>query len=136
MTLNTYLNFDGRCEEAFKFYQKVLGGDIPMMMRMGESPMADQTSPEMKNKIMHTRLITKGQVLMGSDSPPEYFNGQHGFAVSVVVDTPEEAERIFAGLAENGSVEMPIAETFWAVRFGMLRDQFGIPWMVNCEKPM
>jgi PhnB protein len=75
-------------------------------------------------------------VLMGSDAPPDRYQKTQGTTVALGVDSAEEAERIFHALAENGTVTMPISETFWAVRFGMLNDQFGIPWMINCEKPM
>jgi len=75
-------------------------------------------------------------VLMGGDSPPDRYEPTKGMTIMLGVDEPSEAERVFKALSENGTVQMPIAETFWARRFGMLVDQFGIPWMVNCEKPM
>jgi PhnB protein len=136
MQLNPYLSFNGNCAAAFRFYEKVLGGNIPMMMKYGESPMAGQTPAEFRDKVMHTRLIAGNAVLMGSDAPPDRFQKTQGVTVALGVDSAEEAERIFQALAENGTVTMPIAETFWAVRFGMLTDQFGTPWMINCEKPM
>lgn len=84
---------------------------------------------------MHARLIVGNQVLMGGDSyPGQPYEGIKGCSVAVQVDTPEEAERVFGGLAENGTVTMPLQQTGWAIRFGMLTDQFGVPWMVNCEK--
>jgi PhnB protein len=97
--------------------------------------MESQHGPETQDWIMHIRLAVGDQILMGSDAPPGYFSEPHGFSVSIVVDTPEEAERIYAALVEGGEAKMPIGETFWAVRFGMLIDKFGIPWMVNCMKP-
>ena len=136
MKINPYLVFDGKCAEAFKFYEQTLGGEIVMMMKMKDSPMAEECSPGMQDKIMHVRLVVGDQVLMGSDSPPEYFEKQQGMSVSLNVDTPEEAERIFAALSENARIIMAITETFWAHRFGMLVDRFGTPWMLNCEKPM
>ena len=135
MQLNPYLVFDGQCEAAFKFYQRCLGGKIEMMLTNGESPMADQTPPEWRNKIMHARLVVGDEVLMGSDAPPDRYEGAKGFSVTLSIDEPAEAERIFNALAENGTVRMPLQETFWAVRFGMLVDRFGIPLMVNCERP-
>ena len=72
--------------------------------------------------------------LMASDTPPEHHRQPQGFSLSVSVKDPAEAERVFAALAENGTIQMPIAQTFWSVRFGMLTDQFGMPWMVNCEQ--
>jgi PhnB protein len=136
MQLNPYLSFDGNCAAAFRFYEKVLRGTIPMMMTYGESPMKDQTPPESRDKVMHTRLIAGDAVIMGSDAPPGRYQKAQGITVALGVNSAEEAERIFRGLAEKGTVLMPIAETFWAVRFGMLTDQFGTPWMINCEKPM
>jgi len=136
MKVNPYLSFNGNCAAAFGFYQKALGGTIPMTMTYGESPMCDQTPAEFRDKVMHTRLIAGDAVLMGSDAPPDRYQKTQGATVALGVDSAEEAERIFHALAENGTVTMPISETFWAVRFGMLTDQFGIPWMINCEKPM
>lgn len=90
--------------------------------------------PESANWIMHVRLKAGGAILMGSDTPPEYYNGHEGINVAVRVDTAEEADRVFAALSEGAEIRMPIQETFWAVRFGMLTDKYGVPWMVNCEK--
>ena len=135
MQMNPYLSFDGKCETAFKFYEKVLGGKVVMMMKYGESPMAAQTSPESRDKIMHARLAVGDKLLMGSDAPAQMYEPMKGIQVTLGVDQPAEADRIFSALAENGSVRMPIQETFWAQRFGMLVDQFGTPWMINCERP-
>src|SRR6516162_4132220 len=134
MQLNPYLTFDGQCEAAFKFYEKVLGGKIEAMMTYGGSPMADQTQPEWRNKIMHARMTVGDKMLMASDAPPDRYEAMKGIMVTLGIDDPAEAERIFHVLSENGTVQMPIQETFWARRFGMLVDQFGTPWMVNCEK--
>jgi PhnB protein len=136
MKVNPYLSFNGNSAPAFRFYEKVFGGTVPMTMKYGESPMADQTPPEFRDKVMHTRLIAGDTVIMGSDAPPGRYEKTQGITVAIGVDTAAEAERVFHALAEKGTVTMPISETFWAVRFGMLTDQFGIPWMVNCEKPM
>ena len=134
MNLNPYLNFNGTCEAAFKFYEKVLGGKIEAMMTYGGSPMADQTQPEWRNKIMHARMTVGDKMLMASDAPPDRYEAMKGIMVTLGIDEPGEAERIFHALSENGTVQMPIQETFWAARFGMLVDKFGTPWMVNCEK--
>ncbi|SEK68028.1 VOC family protein [Nitrosovibrio tenuis] len=133
MQLNPYLSFNGQCEAAFKFYEQCLGGKIVAMLTYGSSPMADQTPPEWRDKIMHARLMVEDEILMGSDSPPEHYEQTNGMSVSLGIDNPEDAERIFHALAENGTVRMPIQTTFWATRFGMLVDQFGTPWMINCE---
>jgi PhnB protein len=135
MQMNPYLNFNGTCEAAFNFYQKCLGGEIVAMIRNSDTPAGAQAPADRQSKIMHARLIAQGQVLMGSDTPDAHYSVPKGFAVSISVAEPDEADRIFGALSEGGSVHMPIQETFWAIRFGMFVDQFGIPWMVNCEKP-
>jgi PhnB protein len=133
----TYLSFDGRCEEAFKRYEKVFGGKILMMMRHADAPPGSGVpqNPEVANRIMHARLEAGGRLLMGGDAPLQGPSKPQGFCVSVSVDNPTEAERIFGELSEGGTITMPIGETFWAQRFGMVTDKFGTPWMVNCEKP-
>jgi PhnB protein len=135
MQLDPHLTFNGQCEVAFKFYEKSLGGKITFMMTHAESPMAAQTPPAWRQKIMHATFKLGDRILMGVDAPPEHYQKPQGFAISIDVKDPAEAERVFKALAENGQVQMPLQETFWALRFGMLVDQFGIPWMVNCGKP-
>jgi PhnB protein len=135
MQLSAYLNFDGQCEAAFKFYEQCLGGEIQMMMRYGESPMAAQVTPESRNKIMHVALAVGDGVLMGSDAPPQRYEKPQGLFVHIRIDNPAEAERLFQALSENGTVRMPLQQTFWAARFGMLVDRFGTPWMINCGQP-
>jgi PhnB protein len=134
MQLNPYLMFNGQCEAAFRFYEKVLGGKIETVMTYAGSPMADQTLPEWRNKVMHACLQIGDKILMGSDPSPGHFEPMKGFSVTLSIDDPGEAERIFHALSENAVVRMPIQKTFWAARFGMLVDQFGTPWMVNCEQ--
>lgn len=133
MQLNPYLSFNGQCEEAFKFYEQCLGGKIGVILTYGSSPMAEQTPSEWHDKIMHVRLAVGDQILMGSDSPPEYYEETKGMSVSLNTSDTAEAERVFQALSEHGTVRMALQETFWAARFGMLVDRFGIPWMVNCE---
>jgi PhnB protein len=135
MQLEPYLHFSGQCEEAFKFYEKCLGGNNAMMMRYEEAPAGQPVAPEWRKKIMHARMMVGDQVLMGMDAPPERYHKPEGFSLSIGTKNVSEGERIFKALAEGGKVTMPFAETFWAERFGMLVDRFGIPWMVNCEKP-
>jgi len=134
MQLNPYLMFNGQCEVAFKFYEQCLDGKIEMMMRHGDSPMAQQVPAEWHNKIVHARMLIGDKVLMGADAPPEHYEAPKGFSLSLSVDTPAEAERVFRALEQNGTVRMPLQKTFWAHAFGMLVDRFGIPWMVNCEQ--
>ena len=134
MKLNSYLTFNGQCEAAFKFYEQCLGGKIVAMVTHVGTPAKEQVPAEWRNKILHARLIVGEEVLMGSDAPPDRYEESKGFSVTVGINDPTDAERIFDALAKNGTVKMPIQKTFWAVRFGMLVDQFGIPWMVNCEQ--
>jgi PhnB protein len=134
MQLNPYLHFNGQCEAAFKFYGQCLGGKIVFKMTYGESPMADKSPPEWRDKIMHARMMVKEQVLMGADAPPGRYEAPKGFSLSLNLTDAAESERIFNALKEKGTVVMPLEKTFWAECFGMLVDQFGIPWMVNCEK--
>jgi PhnB protein len=128
-----YLDFDGQCREAFDFYATVFNGKITMRMTFGESPMASEMPPEAHDRVMHSQLDCAGGILMGADGPPH--SASKKSCVSLPIDTPAEAERIFNALAEGGDVQMPIQETFWAERFGMLTDRYGKAWMVNCAKP-
>ena len=135
MQWNPYLAFNGQCETAFKFYERCLGGKIVAMMPYGDTPAAGHVPADHRGKIMHARLVVGSQVLMGSDAHPGHpYGGVKGCSVAIHVETPDEAERVFKALAENGTVVMPLGQTFWAARFGMLTDQFGVPWMINCEK--
>lgn len=133
MPLNPYLTFSGQCEAAFKFYERCLGGKVAAMITHAGTPAEEHVPSEWRQKILHARLIVGDGVLMGSDAPPGRYEEPKGFSVSLQINDPGDAERIFHALAENGTVQMPIQKTFWAARFGMLVDQFGIPWMVNCE---
>ncbi|MGH9679883.1 MAG: VOC family protein [Candidatus Acidiferrales bacterium] len=134
MLLNPCVMFSGRCEEAFKFYENCLGGMITATHRYEGTPAEAQAPPGWKKKILHTRLQAGNNVLMGSDPPPDRFQAPKGFSISLGLDTAEEAERAFRALAEYGTVQMPMQKTFFSERFGMLIDQFGIPWMVICER--
>jgi len=136
MQMNPYLFFNGQCEAAFKFYEKVIGGKIEALLTHEGTPAEGQVPPEWKKKIIHGRMRIGDMFLMASDAPPDRSDGtMKGFSVNLDVEKPAEAERIFKALAEKGTVRMPIGETFWAERFGMLTDQFGTPWMINCYKP-
>jgi PhnB protein len=134
MKVNPYLNFNGNCEAAIQFYAKCLGAKIDTMMTHEGTPAAEHVPADWRKKIMHARLNLGDTVLMASDSPPGHYQKPAGFSVTLQVEQPAEAERVFHALAQNGTVQMPIQQTFWAVRFGMLVDQFGIPWMINCER--
>ena len=134
MKMNTYVNFAGKCAEAFRFYEKHLGGKIGMMMTFGQAPDQSKISPEMKNAVMHARISVGGTELMGADIPSA--EPMRSAYLSLGVDSDAEADRIFAALSEGGQVFMPMAETFFATRFGQLRDRYGINWMVIHERPM
>jgi PhnB protein len=132
MQLSPYLVFDGKCEAAFKFYAKVLGGKIEAMMPHEGTPAAEHVPSEWRSKIIHARLVAGDKVLMGSDAPPDRYEAMKGMSVMLGVEKPVEAQRIFDALAEGANVRMPLQKTFWAERFGMLVDRFGTPWMINC----
>ena len=133
MQVNPYINFSGNCEEAFRLYERVLGGKIVFKMTHAESPMADKTPPDWQNKIMHASLAVGDQMIQGMDATAEHYQKPQGCFLAIGTKDPAEAERVFHALADGGSVQMPMQETFWAPKFGMLTDRFGIPWMVNCE---
>lgn len=134
MQVNPYLTFNGNCEEAFNAYQGILGGDIVAMIPHQGTPAEGHVPAQWLKKILHARLVGNGMVLMGSDAPPERYQPMQGFSVNLSFKSPEEAERVFNALADKGTVRMPLSETFWAKKFGMVTDRFGTPWMINCEK--
>ncbi|HEY7099699.1 MAG TPA: VOC family protein [Terriglobales bacterium] len=134
MQINPYLFFDGNCEEAFKFYEKATGGKIEAIMPYEGTPGANQAPPDWGKKVMHASLTIGDTRLMGSDAPGKDFKKPQGFSVALNLSDPTQAEKTFKALSDNGSIQMPIQETFWAQRFGMLTDRFGVPWMINCEK--
>jgi PhnB protein len=134
MKSNTYLFFNGQCEAAFKFYEQCLGGKITSMMTYGDSPMTEQASSELRTQIVNVTLTVGDVVLMGSDAPPDRFEKPQGFDVNLQFDNVAEGERVFNALAENGTVKMPLQQTFWTERWGMLVDKFGTPWMINCRQ--
>jgi len=131
MNINAYLNFDGRCAAAIKFYEEALGAKVLFKQTWGESPMAKDMPPQMQGHIMHATLAIGEGTLMCADSPPEQYKKPAGIALSVHAKDKAEGERIFNALAKGGTVTMPYSETFWSPGFGMCTDSFGIPWMVN-----
>jgi PhnB protein len=132
MQVNPYLFYNGNCEAAFKFYVRVLGGEIDAMLTHEGAPAGMPMPPDWSKKIMHAKISIDGEVIMASDAPPDHFRQPQGFAVSLQIEDPIDAERKFKALSEGGAVNMPFAKTFWAKGFGMCVDQFGIPWMINC----
>ena len=133
MQMNPYLSFKGECEAAFKFYEECLGGRPGELFRYAGSPLANQVPEDWSNKIMHGSLMLGGQVLMGGDVPPDKYEAPKGFSLSLQIKSTIDAERIFHDLARGGRVLVPMEKTFWAERFGMVVDRFGIPWLINCE---
>jgi PhnB protein len=136
MELKTTLAFDGRCEAAFKFYEQHLGGKIEVVLTWGDSPLAEQVPTEWRGKLLHARLKIGDSDLVGGDVLPKDYKRPQGFSVMLGIGDPMAAERTFQALANNGTVIVPFQKTFWAVRYGMVIDQFGIPWEVNCERPL
>lgn len=130
-----YLNFDGQCADAFAFYRDALGGEIVMSSTYGESPMRDQVPSDTRDRIMHCHLVADGAEIMGADGPPPH-DGHGNTCVNLMIDSIEQAERVFAALSAGGTVHMPLQETFWAHRWGAFADRFGKPWMVNCMKQL
>lgn len=136
MKLNTYLNYGGNCGDAFRFYEKHLGGKIGMMMTHGEMPDPSKVSPEMKNAVLHGTLTIGDTLIMASDVPAERFQPMRSVYLSLSVDSDQEAERVYALLSDGGEVFMKMEETFFATRFAQLRDKFGTSWMILHQRPM
>jgi PhnB protein len=135
MRLNTFLNFGGNCEEAFRFYEQHLGGRITMLMRRAEAPGQPATWPGWENSVQYAQMDLGETQVMASDVPPERFQPMRSVYLSLTVDTAIEAERIWKLLADGGQIFMPMEETFFATRFGQLRDKFGTSWMISALKP-
>ena len=135
MKVYTQLNFGGNCEEAFRFYEKHLGGKILTMMRQNQAPGSNATGAA-GTAIIHARLGIGDSVLIGNDVPASVFEKIRSVYVYLSVDSSEEAERVYKLLAEDGQVYIPLEETFFAVRFSQLRDRFGVSWSIIHERPM
>jgi PhnB protein len=134
MRVNPYLSFPGTCREAFTFYAAVLNGKLSDMLTHDGMPSGMDIPDGWGPKILHAQLVVGNTVIMGSDTPPPHYVTPAGFWVSISIDSPAAADKVFAALSDGGTIFMPIKETFWAVRFGMTIDRFATPWMVNCEK--
>jgi PhnB protein len=133
MKLVPYLNFYGQCEEAMNFYKDVLGGEVLGIHRFGDSPMS--VDENMKSKIMHMGIKFGDNILYASDGMESKPVEGNRYTLSINIDSPSEAEKVFSKLSEGGNITMPIQATFWAERFGMFKDKYGVTWMINCEKP-
>jgi PhnB protein len=131
MQMNTYLSFKGNCEAAFKFYEQCLGAQIGTIFRYAGTPLAANVPADWSEKVMHGTLTLGGQVLMAGDVAPNQYEEPKGFSLSLHVDNAADAERMFHELARDGKVLVPLEKTFWAERFGMAIDRFGLSWMIN-----
>ena len=131
--IEPYLFFEGRCEEAVEFYKKALGAEVLMMMRFKDAPDPGMAHPGIEEKVMHASFRIGETILMASDGRCEGEPRFDGFSLSITVPDEATADRTFNALAEGGKVEMPLAETFWAPKFGMLEDRFGVGWMISVQ---
>ena len=140
MHINAYLCFNGTCREAFDFYAKTMGGKIEMTMMHKDAPKDAQgpcpPEPGMENWVLHARMRIGETLIMASDAPAPHYQKPQGTCLSLNVSSAAEADRIFTALTPGGQIMMPIQETFYAHRFGMVTDRFGTPWMVIFPKPV
>ena len=127
------LSFDGQCEAAFRCYERCLNGTITFMLRWGDSPAAAEVPSSWYANIYHATLSVGGFVLIGSDLPADRYEPPRGFELVLQMDDPSAADRVFEALADGGTIQMPLQQTFWASRFGVLVDRFGIRWSITCE---
>ena len=133
MKMHPYVNFNGDCEDAFRFYEQHLDGQPGPIFRYTGTELAGSVPEDWSNKVMHGSITIGGHVLMGADVRAAQYEGPKGFSLSLQIKSPADAERIFHALADGGNVMMALEKTFWAERFGMVVDRFGVPWLINCE---
>lgn len=133
-TPQIYLSFNGQCDAAFRFYEERLGATRGLMFPYANSPMAGDVPPGWETKIMHGSITLGGSTVSGADQPPERYEQPKGFRIFLEAADPAGSERLFQALAEGATIEMPLQETFWSLRFGVLTDQFGIPWTISCAQ--
>ena len=136
MKLYTQLNFGGNCVEAFRFYEKHLGGEITMLMHQSQMPGPPAAAGEKKaDPVIHARMTIGDTVLIANDVPADVFKAMRSVYLYLSVDSTAEAERVYKLLADGGEIFMPLEETFFATRFSMLRDRFGVSWSIIHERP-
>ena len=133
MEMSPYLDFKGECEAAFRFYEECLGGTLGAVFRYAGTPLAGQVPADWQDKVMHASLTLGRQVLMGADVAPDRYEEPKGFSLSLQLKDTADAERIFRQLCTNGRIVTPLEKTFWAERFGVAVDRFGITWLINCD---
>jgi PhnB protein len=135
MVLSAHILFSGRCEEALRFYAEALGGTLGPILSYGSSPAGADVAPEWRDKIVHGTITIGGMNVSGADVRPEQYEKPRGIFLLQSVANRAEAERVFALLAEDGEVTMPLQKTFWSPAFGVVIDRYGVPWEVSCEGP-
>lgn len=135
MRINFHLNFDGRCEEAFRSYQSILGGEMRTLLTFGESALANQVPEAWSKRILHATLAWDDQELLGSDAFPGEPVGHQGFSLTLSTADLSRASRYFEQLAQQGAIMLPLQRTFWAQAFGVVVDRFGVTWEINCSFP-
>lgn len=133
MELSPYLMFNGNCEEALKFYEQTLGAKIEGVSKHAGTPSEEHVPPDWRDKVLHAKFTVGNNVVMASDAPPGHYAPPQGMSMALGLNDAAKGKEIFEKLAENGTVQLPFQQTFWASGFGMCVDRFGIPWMVNCE---
>ena len=133
MKVQPYVFFDGKCDEALEFYKRALGANVTALMRWKEAPDKAMITPGHENKVMHSEFQVGETVILASDGRGTGKPSFQGFALTITADNEADAKRMFNALGDGGQVQMPLEKTFWAERFGMVVDRFGVPWMINCE---
>jgi PhnB protein len=133
MKMNPYLSFKGNCEAAFKYYEQHLGGEMGGVFRYAGTSLSGTVPEDWSDKIMHGSITIGGQTLQAADVSAQQYEAPQGFSLTLQIKSTADAERMFEALADGGQVRMPLEKTFWAERFGMVVDRFGVPWIINCE---
>ena len=133
MDMSPYLSFSGECEAAFRFYETCLGATPGPIFRYAGTPFEHQVPSDWQDKVMHASLTIGRQVLMGADVAPDRYEAPKGFSLSLQLNDTADAERVFRELSTNGRVVTPLEKTFWAARFGVVADRFGVTWLINCD---
>ena len=134
MQVSVHLTFNGNCQEAMELYCKLMDGKILSITTFGETPAGQDVPDDWQGKVVHGTMSLGNIAVATADIPPERYQSSQGINMFIEIEDPDEASRVFARLAEGGEVQMPIQETFWAKRFGVVVDRFGIPWEVNCSQ--
>jgi PhnB protein len=130
MKINLHINFSGQCQEAFEFYQSILGGEIKLLT-YGDSPAKKEIATDWHEKIVHGSFELQGLEIAGADVRPEHYQSPQGFHLLLQLESESEAKRIFNAFSEGGAIVMPLQNTFWSSCYGIVRDKFGISWEIN-----